>query len=79
MASEVEQWLRSDEYPSLLVNMYGKVPDALDDTLPDHLRARYILSAFTRMRFVDPKGRLDTQHSGAARLTTQGTHALVRR
>lgn len=58
-AREVEQCLQSDRYLWLLENMYGNGPDTWQPTLHGIERYRYIINAFTRMRFCYPDGRLD--------------------
>lgn len=63
-ASEVEAVLRSDRYARLLKNMYGEKPKIWHPDLKGWLRLRFILNAFTRMRFCDLKGNLDFLHKG---------------
>jgi len=58
-ADEVQQWLAGDDYMSLLQNMYGDQPDEWHDTLSGWARLRYIINAFTRMRFCSQSGKLD--------------------
>lgn len=58
-AREVERIIQSEELPWLLKNMYGNQPDSWDDSLQGLDRYRYIINAFTRMRFCFPNGRLD--------------------
>ncbi|ELA6608750.1 bis(5'-nucleosyl)-tetraphosphatase (symmetrical) ApaH [Vibrio alginolyticus] len=58
-AREVERIIQSEELPWLLKNMYSNQPDSWDDSLHGLDRYRYIINAFTRMRFCFPDGRLD--------------------
>ncbi|GAJ69772.1 LOW QUALITY PROTEIN: bis(5'-nucleosyl)-tetraphosphatase [Vibrio sp. JCM 18904] len=58
-AREVERIIQSEELPWLLKNMYSNQPDSWDDSLQGLDRYRYIINAFTRMRFCFPDGRLD--------------------
>jgi bis(5'-nucleosyl)-tetraphosphatase (symmetrical) len=58
-AQEVEQVLRSQRWPWLLANMYANTPDLWDEQLQGIDRYRYIINAFTRMRFCFSDGRLD--------------------
>ncbi|MCG3730127.1 bis(5'-nucleosyl)-tetraphosphatase (symmetrical) ApaH [Vibrio cincinnatiensis] len=58
-AQEVELVLRSQHWPWLLANMYANTPDLWDAQLQGIERYRYIINAFTRMRFCFSDGRLD--------------------
>lgn len=58
-AKEVEQILQSADYPELLAQMYDNQPDRWSPDLQGIERFRYILNAFTRMRFCHPDKRLD--------------------
>lgn len=60
-AREVEAILHSDEWPWLIENMYANQPDLWSNTLQGIERYRYIINAFTRMRFCDAQGRLDME------------------
>ncbi|MDY6942862.1 MAG: symmetrical bis(5'-nucleosyl)-tetraphosphatase [Pseudomonadota bacterium] len=64
-AAEVERVLRSDGAPKFLRKMYGNKPKQWRSDLSGTSRLRYITNAFTRMRFVDPNGRLDLRYKGA--------------
>lgn len=46
----------------LLRNMYGNTPVTYNCNLPDILRWRFIINAFTRMRLCDNKLNLDFEH-----------------
>ncbi len=58
-AQEIEDLLRSDEWPWLIKEMYGNGPDKWKKSLEGIERYRYIINAYTRMRFVFADGRLD--------------------
>ncbi|OXE29581.1 bis(5'-nucleosyl)-tetraphosphatase, partial [Vibrio parahaemolyticus] len=58
-AREVERIIQGEELPWLLKNMYSNLPDLWDDSLEGLDRYRYIINAFTRMRFCFSDGRLD--------------------
>ncbi len=58
-SQEIEAILQSDKWQSLIENMYANTPDLWDDRLQGIERYRYIINAFTRMRFCHPDGRLD--------------------
>ncbi len=58
-AREVENILQSRDWQWLIEEMYSNTPDRWDPTLTGIDRYRYIINAFTRMRFCFPDGRLD--------------------
>lgn len=62
-AAEVEAILRSRKYPGFLKHMYGNKPDQWSKTLSGHARLRYIVNAFTRMRYCDQNGRLNFRYN----------------
>ncbi len=59
LAQEVEQQLRSDDYPTLLANMYGNQPNQWCDDLQGMERTRCIINGLTRMRFCHKDGSMD--------------------
>jgi len=63
-ANEVERVLCSDDYLQLLQQMYGGQPDLWNDNLSGWDRYRYIVNAFTRMRYCDKDYRLDLIEKG---------------
>jgi bis(5'-nucleosyl)-tetraphosphatase (symmetrical) len=56
-AREFEQALRLDP-KKLFRQMYGDKPDRWDDALSGAERLRFIVNCFTRLRYLDPQGRL---------------------
>ncbi|MGX2986608.1 bis(5'-nucleosyl)-tetraphosphatase (symmetrical) ApaH [Ursidibacter sp. B-7004-1] len=58
-ANEVENILKSEDYIELLAQMYDSQPDSWNDNLTGIARWRYIINAFTRMRFCYSDKRLD--------------------
>lgn len=63
-ANEVQKILRSDDYVSLLKNMYRHKPDKWDKNLAGWERYRFIVNALTRMRFCDKKAKLNFSQKG---------------
>ena len=63
-AAEVEEVLRGDGCGEFLGDMYGDLPNRWQDALAGGRRLRMIVNAFTRMRMVDPQGRLDFAFKG---------------
>ncbi len=58
-AREVESILQHEEWPWLLTNMYSNTPTYWQDDLYGIDRYRYIINAYTRMRFCHPDGELE--------------------
>lgn len=58
-AREVEQILQSDSWAWLIENMYANQPDFWSDDLQGIERYRYIINAYTRMRYCFANSRLD--------------------
>lgn len=58
-AREVEAILQGKEWHWLIKSMYDNQPDSWSDNLEGIERYRYIINAFTRMRFCFSDGRLD--------------------
>lgn len=63
-AAEVEAVLRSADYHTFLLNMYGNVPLKLSSTLNQWEKLRVITNYFTRMRYVDLEGQLELSYKG---------------
>jgi bis(5'-nucleosyl)-tetraphosphatase (symmetrical) len=64
LAREVEAVLR-DDARSLFDAMYGNKPDRWDEKLRGTDRLRFVINAFTRMRFVERDGTVDLKAKGA--------------
>ena len=63
-AHEVETALRAKNYINFLKNLYGNEPNIWNDGLRSWDRLRFIVNAFTRMRFCDSQGKLEFANSG---------------
>ncbi|WP_043527942.1 symmetrical bis(5'-nucleosyl)-tetraphosphatase [Litchfieldella xinjiangensis] len=59
LAREIEQHLTGEQGGDFLERMYGNDPDLWRDDLAGVGRLRFIVNAFTRMRFIDAQGRLE--------------------
>lgn len=59
LATEVSAMLCGEDYPTLLTQMYNDRPNRWLDTLSGYERLRFIINAFTRMRYVSAVGELD--------------------
>lgn len=58
-AAEIEAILRSDGFVALLSTMYGAQPNKWSDGLVGENRQRFIINAFTRMRFLQTNDQLE--------------------
>ncbi len=65
LAQETESLLQSKQFDDFIHNMYGDQPDTWSDTLKDDDRHRFIINAFTRIRYLDKNGKLDIKENGA--------------
>ena len=65
LASEVSQFLNSDNYLSFIKVMYGNTPALWDENLKGNDRLRYIVNCFTRIRFLNDKHELNFSEKGA--------------
>ncbi|MDU0354222.1 hypothetical protein RS130_10010 [Paraglaciecola aquimarina] len=54
-SEEVSQKLTGPQWQQFLANMYGNEPDIWSNNLPPKARTRFIVNAFTRMRYIDDK------------------------
>ncbi|WP_435234664.1 symmetrical bis(5'-nucleosyl)-tetraphosphatase [Psychromonas sp. PT13] len=59
LAKEIEVQLQSENYKQLLIDMYGGAPCSWSNNLTGIKRMRFIINAFTRMRYCLPDGSLD--------------------
>lgn len=58
LAAEAEASLRGDDFKAFMSNLYGDEPAQWDDSLSGWARLRFIVNAFTRMRYCGDDGRL---------------------
>jgi bis(5'-nucleosyl)-tetraphosphatase (symmetrical) len=59
LAGEIETRLRAPDYRAFLSTMYGNRPSRWDDRLEGVDRARCVINALTRLRFVAADGTMD--------------------
>jgi bis(5'-nucleosyl)-tetraphosphatase (symmetrical) len=59
LAAEVQARLRAPDYRDFLATMYGNQPERWDDALAGADRARCVINALTRLRFVAADGTMD--------------------
>ncbi len=64
LAHFAEQILAGNDLPEFLEVMYGDHPANWSDRLEDIERWRFVINAFTRMRYLYPDGRLNFNNSG---------------
>ncbi len=63
-ADEVQAVLQGERYKALLKKMYGRRPNKWDAELSGWARYRFIINAFTRMRFCTKAGGLNFTQKG---------------
>lgn len=63
-AAEVEKVLQSSDYARFLPKLYGNTPSQWSGKLAGNKRLRFIVNCLTRIRMIDPDGRLDFAHKG---------------
>lgn len=63
-AHEAESALQGADSATLFAHLYGNKPDRWDEALSGWERVRFIINAFTRMRFCRADGRLDMRFNG---------------
>jgi len=71
-ASEAEKVLRGENYIDFLKVMYGDVPEIWHNNLSGFERLRFIVNAFTRMRFCTLQGNLEFNNTGKIDTAPQG-------
>ena len=59
LSAEISGALQSTQWQQLVKNMYGDKPNRWRDDLTGEARQRFIINAFTRMRFLEKDNRLD--------------------
>lgn len=65
LSKEVELLLRGPQYNQAMHALFGDLPNYWDDTLKGWDRFRFIVNAFTRMRFCNDKGVLELGSKGS--------------
>ncbi len=63
-ASEVSDYLSSDDYQLLLQNLFGNEPNRFSESLCQLDRFRFTINALTRMRFCREDGSYDLNYKG---------------
>jgi bis(5'-nucleosyl)-tetraphosphatase (symmetrical) len=63
-AREIEQMLQASSWQASLAEMYGDAPRQWRPELSTANRRRFAINALTRMRFCEPDGSLDFEHTG---------------
>lgn len=71
-ARELETALRGPKFGRFIDHMYGNVPARWKPDHKRYVRLRTITNVLTRMRFVQPDGRLDFKSSGDMRRPPKG-------
>ena len=69
-AHEVEKVLRGDNIADFLNNLYGNEPSKWEPSLEGYNRLRFIVNAFTRMRFCRQDNSLDLNAKGTLQSVT---------
>lgn len=59
LSDEIQAQLTGSNPKNVLANMYGNIPNAWDKSLTGHARNRFIVNAFTRMRYLNHDYSLD--------------------
>jgi bis(5'-nucleosyl)-tetraphosphatase (symmetrical) len=59
LSTEVSQALQGPQWQQVVKNMYGDKPNRWSNDLTDEARHRFIINAFTRMRFLEKDKYLD--------------------
>jgi bis(5'-nucleosyl)-tetraphosphatase (symmetrical) len=63
-AERVERELRGSDWKSVMLRMYGNEPTGWSRKLKGLRRTRAAINIFTRMRYVDPQGRIQFEAKG---------------
>lgn len=71
LSDEVSAVLQSDQADTLLANMYGDQPELWSDDLKGIERWRFIINAFTRMRYLTLQGGLDLTEKRAVKYASK--------
>lgn len=63
-SKELEEALRSDDYVTLIREVFGNHPTEWTENLQGWRRYRYLIDGLTRIRFCTPQGTLDVKTKG---------------
>ena len=72
LGAEVQALLAGPDWAAFLPQMYGNEPAAWSDDLQGAARWRCLINAFTRLRFLQPDGRMDFQTKEGAGAAPEG-------
>ena len=72
LAAEIETRLRAPDYRDFLSTMYGNQPARWDDRLEGADRARCVINALTRLRFIAADGTMDFMVKEGVRVVPPG-------
>jgi bis(5'-nucleosyl)-tetraphosphatase (symmetrical) len=71
-AAEITAVFQQADFPKILLELYGNEPAQWSEDLTGIPRWRFIINAFTRMRFCNKEGKLELQSSEAAHAAPAG-------
>ena len=71
LSAEVSQKLQNEDWKSLLEKMYGNTPSTWSPALTNIPRWRFIINAFTRMRFIENQSQLNFDCKSSPALAPQ--------
>lgn len=72
LGAEVSRVLAGPDWGDFMQAMYGNTPDRWDDSLTGDDRLRVIVNVLTRIRMIDPQGRMDFEWSDAPAKAPRG-------
>lgn len=70
-AAEITDVLQGPQFKRFLLHLFGNSPASWREDLTGHDRWRYLVNAFTRMRFCDAQGALDFTLDAPSQATDQ--------
>lgn len=76
LSREASTMLQGEDRQAVLSSMYGNEPCRWDDSLQGMDRIRFIINAFTRMRYVTPSGALAMRKKGSPKQYTSQATAI---
>lgn len=71
LSTEVSKQLQDSDWKSLVANMYGDAPITWSPELKEYQRWRFIINAFTRMRFIENQTQLNFKCKSSPSLAPQ--------